>query len=87
MRRPGTARTHCSVAPSALHRAYKDFCEENEYKPIGTPEFKKALQGRGITFQKTRDGNLWFGIALAVKTDPFSDMKPKTEESSDFDSG
>jgi putative DNA primase/helicase len=43
-----------------LHSEYKRFCQEDLYKPVGAPNFKKRLEGAGFLTVRAAGGNMVF---------------------------
>lgn len=43
-----------------MHRDYKAFCQEDLYKPVGAPNFKKRLEGAGFLTTRAAGGNIVF---------------------------
>ncbi len=49
---------------SKLYEAYKDFCEQNNYEPITSTAFGRAMKSHGFTCTHERTGNYYLGIGL-----------------------
>ena len=53
------------VTVQDLHTAYKQFCEDNELRPLGKIKFGKAMEGKGYTKARGNDNVLkWSGIGV-----------------------
>lgn len=48
-----------------LYRSYKEFCKEDNYKPLGKVRFSKRLEGKGFQKIRMNDG-FWFCIEKKV---------------------
>jgi putative DNA primase/helicase len=48
-----------------LYRRYKEFCKEDNYKPLGKVRFSKRFEGKGFQKIRMNDG-FWFCIEKKV---------------------
>ena len=61
-----------------LYEAYRKHCDETgEYKRSAA-DFKKAMQGSGFQYRKTKLGAFCFGLMLAARADEFIEVDEPT---------
>jgi len=54
-----------SIAAAELYEAYSSHCTEEGLEPLARPQFKAALQARGIVQRRDKHGLRWVGIGAA----------------------
>jgi putative DNA primase/helicase len=70
-----------AVTPSkTLYEAFREWCAENGYEPLGQTAFGRQLAAKGFAHGRAYiEGRLrrcWFGIRLRSDTDPQPDLLP-----------
>lgn len=64
----------CVETGGKLYKGYRDFCMEMGEFPRNAAEFKKALEGIGIEYRKTRNGAVYRGIELKTYDQKMRDI-------------
>jgi putative DNA primase/helicase len=51
-------------AASTFYRSYKHWCLDNGYRPLGSQNLKKRMEGKGFERTRSKDGIKWAKISL-----------------------
>lgn len=66
------------VAPSALYKRYKEWCNDNGHKFLPGHLFKSRLEGRGFKQPRNNKGRYWVGIDISSAATQFNNDLEKS---------